>query len=249
MSIPSLVRSSKRTPANSNRTLNSSPASSSGDTSVDVPMDTDATYGVWWLVLVNSVFFIVFALSFTRPRTGRDWRSLGAFSAFIVALFAEMYGFPLSIYLLSGWLARHYPEIDPFAHDTGHFWHILLRRPGPAHSDPLHIFSEVLVFVGLILLAVSWRVLYWAQRDRTLATTGPYAWVRHPQYTAFMMIMLGFLLQWPTFPTLLMFPVLVGLYILLAYEEEAEARVQFGEAYDRYAAVTPAFFPSWRKRV
>lgn len=212
-------------------------------------MDTDATYGVWWLVLVNSVFFIVFALSFTRPRTGRDWRSLGAFSAFIVALFAEMYGFPLSIYLLSGWLARHYPEIDPFAHDTGHFWHILLRRPGPAHSDPLHIFSEVLVFVGLILLAVSWRVLYWAQRDRTLATTGPYAWVRHPQYTAFMMIMLGFLLQWPTFPTLLMFPVLVGLYILLAYEEEAEARVQFGEAYDRYAAVTPAFFPSWRKRV
>jgi protein-S-isoprenylcysteine O-methyltransferase Ste14 len=212
-------------------------------------MDNDATYGVWWLVLANSVFFIVFALSFTRPRTGRDWRSLGAFSAFIVALFAEMYGFPLSIYLLSGWLARHYPEIDPFAHDTGHFWHILLRRPGPAHSDPLHIFSEVLVFVGLILLAFSWRVLYWAQRDRTLATTGPYAWVRHPQYTAFMMIMLGFLLQWPTFPTLLMFPVLLGLYILLAYEEEAEARVQFGEAYDRYAAVTPAFFPRWSKRV
>lgn len=212
-------------------------------------MDNDATYGVWWLVLVNSGFFIVFALSFTRPRTGRDWRSLGAFSAFIVALFAEMYGFPLSIYLLSGWLARHYPEIDPFAHDTGHFWHILLRRPGPAHSDPLHIFSEVLVLVGLILLAFSWRVLYWAQRDRTLATTSPYAWVRHPQYTAFMMIMLGFLLQWPTLPTLLMFPVLVGLYILLAHEEEAEARVQFGEAYDRYASVTPAFFPSWRKRV
>ncbi len=137
-------------------------------------MEAGSDYGVWWLVLVNSVFFIVFALSFTRPRTGRDWRSLGAFSAFIVALFAEMYGFPLSIYLLSGWLASHYPEIDPFAHDTGHFWHTLLDRQGPAHSDPLHIFSEVLVFAGLILLAVSWRVLYWAQRehdpghDRTL---------------------------------------------------------------------------------
>jgi protein-S-isoprenylcysteine O-methyltransferase Ste14 len=212
-------------------------------------MDNDAAYGVWWLVLVNSIFFIVFALSFTRPRTARDWRSLGVFSAFIVALFAEMYGFPLSIYLLSGWLASHYPEVDPFAHDTGHFWHTLLGKEGPAHSDPLHIFSEVLVFSGLILLALSWRVLYRAQQARTLATTGPYALMRHPQYTAFMMVMLGFLLQWPTIPTLLMFPVLVGMYILLAYEEEAGARAQFGEAYDRYAAVTPGFSPSWRKRV
>ena len=217
--------------------------------SEDLPMDSDASYGVWWLVLVNSIFFIVFALSFTRPRTARDWRSLGVFSAFIVALFAEMYGFPLSIYLLSGWLASHYPEVDPFAHDTGHFWHTLLGKEGPAHSDPLHIFSEVLVFSGLILLALSWRVLYRAQQARTLATTGPYALMRHPQYTAFMMVMLGFLLQWPTIPTLLMFPVLVGMYILLAYEEEAEARAQFGEAYDRYAAVTPGFSPSWRKRV
>jgi len=212
-------------------------------------MDKNASYGVWWLVLVNSIFFIVFALSFTRPRTGRDWRSLGAFSAFIVALFAEMYGFPLSVYLLSGWLASHYPEVDPFAHDTGHFWHVLLGIPGPAHSDPFHFLSEILVFVGLILLALSWRILYWAQRDRTLATTGPYALIRHPQYVAFIVIMLGFLLQWPTIPTLLMFPVLVGMYILLAYEEEAEALAQFGEAYDRYVTVTPAFIPSWRRRI
>ncbi len=215
----------------------------------DLSMDNNASYGVWWLVLVNSLFFILFALSFTRPRTGRDWRSLGAFSAFIVALFAEMYGFPLSIYLLSGWLTSHYPEVDPFAHDTGHFWHILLRKEGPAHSDPLHIFSEVLVFAGLILLAVSWRILYRAQRDQVLATSGPYALIRHPQYAALIIIMLGFLLQWPTVPTLLMFPVLVGMYILLAHEEEAEACAQFGENYEHYAAVTPAFFPSWRKQV
>lgn len=211
-------------------------------------MDSEAAYGVWWLVLINSAFFIIFALSFTRPRTGRDWRSLGVFSAFIVALFAEMYGFPLSMYLLSGWLASYYPEADPFAHDTGHFWHTLLGMEGPAHSHPLHIFSEVLVFIGLILLAVSWHILYWAQRDRTMATTGPYAAIRHPQYAAFMMIMFGFLLQWPTIPTLLMFPILVGLYVHLAHEEEAEARAQFGEAYDRYAAATPAFIPSWKKR-
>ncbi|OQW31579.1 MAG: isoprenylcysteine carboxyl methyltransferase [Nitrospira sp. SG-bin1] len=211
-------------------------------------MDNDTVYGVWWLVFVNSLFFIVFAFGFMRPRTGRDWRSLGAFSAFMVALFSEMYGFPLSIYLLSGWLASRYPEVDPFAHDTGHFWHILLGIPGPAHADPLHIFSEILVFVGLILLAVSWRTLYWAQRDQILATTGPYALIRHPQYAAFMLIMLGFLLQWPTIPTLFMFPVLIGMYVLLAHEEEAEARAKFGEVYDRYAARTPAFVPSWRTR-
>jgi protein-S-isoprenylcysteine O-methyltransferase Ste14 len=211
-------------------------------------MDTDAAYGVWWLVLVNSLFFIHFALSFTRPRTGRDWRSLGVFSAFIVALFAEMYGFPLSIYLLSGWLASHYPKVDPLAHDTGHFWQTLLGSQGSAHSHPLHILSEVLVFIGLILLAVSWRILYRAQRAQVLATSGPYSLIRHPQYAAFIMIMLGFLFQWPTFPTMLMFPVLVGMYILLAHEEEAEAHAQFGEAYDRYVAATPAFLPSWRKR-
>ena len=99
----------------------------------------------------------------------------------------------------------------------------------------------------LLVLAVSWRILYWAQRTHTLATSGPYALIRHPQYVAFITIMLGFILQWPTFPTLFMFPVLTGLYIHLAHQEESEARRQFGEAYDRYAAATPAFIPSWKK--
>ena len=211
-------------------------------------MDEGSAYGLWSLVIINSAVFILFAFSFTRPRTRRDWRSLGAFSAFIMALFAEMYGFPLTIYLLSGWLASQYPAVDPFAHDTGHLWHTLLGRQGPAHSDPLHIFSEVLVFAGLILLAASWRVLYRAQRTQTLATTGPYAWMRHPQYAAFIVIMLGFLLQWPTIPTLLMFPVLVAMYVRLAHKEEEQIRAEFGESYDRYTAATPAFFPRWRRQ-
>ena len=56
-------------------------------------------------------------------------------------------------------------------------------------------------------------------------------------------VLLGFLLQWPTLPTLLMFPILLYMYVRLARREEREVRAEFGEAYARYAAVTPAFFP------
>ena len=159
-----------------------------------------------------------------------------------------MYGFPLTIYLLSGWLASRYPEVNVLSHEAGHLWHTLLGMKGHAHVDPVHIFSELLIFGGLILLAASWEVLYRAQRTQMLATTGPYAWMRHPQYAGFIMIMLGFLLQWPTIPTLLMFPILVGMYVHLAHKEEAEVRVEFGEAYARYAAATPAFFPRWKRK-
>ena len=211
-------------------------------------MNEESAYGLWSLVLINSAVFILFAFSFTRPRTTRDWRSLGAFSAFIVALFVEMYGFPLTIYLLTGWLASLYPEVNVLSHDTGHLWHTLLGSKGHAHSDPLHILSELLVFGGLILLSASWQVLYRAQRTQALATTGPYASMRHPQYAAFIVIMFGFLLQWPTILTLLMFPILVGMYVHLAHKEEAEVRAEFGEAYDRYAETTPAFFPRWKRQ-
>ena len=207
--------------------------------------DTPA-YGLWSLIL-NAAVFIIFAFSFTHPRSARDWRSFGAFAAFLVALFTEMYGFPLTIYLLAGWLGRLYPGLDLLSHDAGHLWWTL-QLAGSTHWNLLHILSTLLIGGGFVLLAASWRVLYEAQRQHTLAVTGPYARLRHPQYTAFVVIMLGFLFQWPTLLTLLMFPMLVTMYVRLAHREEREALAEFGEAYARYAATTPAFSTFWSER-
>ena len=200
-------------------------------------------YGLWWLVIVNSLVFIIFAFSFTKPGTARDWRSFGAFSAFVVALFTEMYGFPLTLYLLSGWLQSRYPGVDFFSHDAGHLLEVLFGWRANPHFGPFHMLSIAFIGGGFWLLAAAWKVLYAAQRAHALATTGPYARIRHPQYAAFVLIMFGFLLQWPTVLTLAMFPVLTWMYVRLARREEQEVRVEFGEQYARYAARTPAFIP------
>jgi protein-S-isoprenylcysteine O-methyltransferase Ste14 len=201
------------------------------------------SYGLWSLVIINSLVFIIFAFSFTKPKTQRDWRSFSAFSAFIVALFVEMYGFPLTIYLLSGWLSNKIPGLDPFAHDSGHLLEDLFGNRSNPHFGPFHILSSVFIVGGFFLLSSAWRVLYTAQRHHRLAKSGPYAKIRHPQYVGFVLIMLGFLLQWPTILTVLMFPILVIMYVKLARAEEKEAKAQFGNEYDTYAANVPAFFP------
>jgi Cu+-exporting ATPase len=214
---------------------------------MDHAADTPA-YGLWSLVIIESAVFILFAFSFFKPQTKRDWRTFGGFSAFIVALFAEMYGFPLTIYLISGWLARRFPGLDPFSHDAGHLWFTLLGLKGNPHTHPVHIASMVIIGLGFWLLAASWRVLYASQRDKRLATSGPYARVRHPQYDGFVLIMFGFLLQWPTLVTLVMFPILVVTYVRLARREERDVRAEFGAPWDAYAAETPAFIPRlWPK--
>ncbi len=201
------------------------------------------SYGLWFLVIVNSAIFILFAYSFFKPKTKRDWRSFGAFSAFLVALFTEMYGFPLTIYFLSGWLQNRFPGVDWFSHDAGHLLEMLFGWKANPHFGPFHLLSFAFIGGGFILIARAWRVLYAAQKRHALATTGPYAHMRHPQYIGFVLVMFGFLLQWPTLLTLTMFPVLVWMYVHLARHEEREARAQFGEPYAEYARRVPAFIP------
>lgn len=204
-------------------------------------------YGMWVIAAVNTFVFLIFAFSFTRPRKGRDWRSFGAFSAFIVALFTEMYGFPLTIYLLSGWLGSRFPALS-FSHDGGHLWYSLMGLHGDPHQYPIHMLSEWMILAGMIFLAVTWKYLHRAQQNGQVAAKGPYAWMRHPQYAAFILILTGFLVQWPTILTVVMYPVLLFMYVHLAGLEEKESLEYFGEAYQKYMESVPKWGFSFKKQ-
>ena len=127
-------------------------------------------YGLWSLVVINSAIFLIFAFSFTKPKTARDWRSFGGFAAFVIALFTEMYGVPLTIYFISGWLASRYPGLDLLPHNTGHLWNTLLGWKGDPHLNPLHVLSNLFIAGGFLLLASAWNVLHGAQRAGRVAT-------------------------------------------------------------------------------
>jgi protein-S-isoprenylcysteine O-methyltransferase Ste14 len=202
-----------------------------------------AANGLLWFAVINASILIIFSLSFAKAESHHEWRSLGALSAFIVALFAEMYGFPLTIYVLSGLLASRYPETDPFRYSAGQLWPTLFGLRNEDWFNPIDLASYILVAGGFLLIVCSWRVLYQAQRGRRLAQSGPYSWIRHPQYAGFFLVMLGLLLMWPALSTLTMFPVLTVVYIRLALHEERISVAQFGDEYRRYMAATPAFVP------
>jgi protein-S-isoprenylcysteine O-methyltransferase Ste14 len=202
----------------------------------------DYGYGLWFLVAVNSLVFIIFAGSFFHPQSKRDWRALGGFSAFVIALFTEMYGYPLTIYLLTGPLGGLIPGVD-LSHDSGHLWADLIGWKGDPHFSPFHLASYAFIIGGFWLISSGWRVLFASLKTKTLATTGPYTRLRHPQYAGFVLIMIGFLLQWPTLATLIMFPILLVIYRRLAIREEREIETRFGEPWRLYAAQTPRFIP------
>lgn len=202
-------------------------------------------YGFWSLAVVNIGLFVFFLLSFLAPTQRREWRSMGVTAAFIVALFTEMYGFPLTIYLLTAWLGNRHPALNPFSHASGHLWLTFLGG-GRAMMISIHIVSNGLIVAGFWIMAAAWRRIHAAKGE--LVTEGPYRYVRHPQYSGLFLIIIGLLIQWPTIVTALMSPVLFYVYYRLARREEAEVSEKFGEAYRRYRSVTPMFVPGLKYR-
>lgn len=199
-------------------------------------------YGLWSLVIINSVIILGFAFSFFKPKTKADWRTFGAFSAFIIALFTEMYGFPLTIFLLSGWLLQQFPGLDLYSHENGHLLEIFFGSADNPHFGILHILSSILIIAGFVVISKAWKELYEAQKKGIVATGGTYSYVRHPQYSGFILIMLGFLFQWPTLVTIIMFPILLVVYYRLALSEEKNCIKELGKAYEEYLKKVPRRF-------
>jgi methanethiol S-methyltransferase len=200
----------------------------------------DYAYGLWTAVIFNIVIFGLFAYSAFKPTTKRDWRTLGAFSAFIVALFSEMFGYPLTIYILTSLLGKKYPVFDPFSHVNGHLW-VALAGGSSTLYNILHPLSNVLIFSGLIIIAIGWRGVH--SGNGHLVTNGIYRFVRHPQYSGFILTIIGFLVQWPTIITMIMAPILLAMYTRLAKKEETEMIDTFGVKYSEYMKRVPRFIP------
>jgi len=183
---------------------------------------------------------------YLAPRTWREWAGAGLVQAFIIALYAEMYGFPLTIYLLVRFFG-----LDR-AYLNANLWSTLLGI-GEVGMMISMIAGYVLLFAGFGIFLQGWRQLYRAHQENRLATDGLYRLVRHPQYTGLFIALFGEgIVHWPTLFSVGLFPVIVLAYALLARKEEQKVIERFGEAYLEYRGRVPMFLPGkgqWRKLV
>ena len=200
-------------------------------------------YGFWTTVVFVFLVFMFIVFSYVKPKEKFEWRSMGLFIGFLAALFTEMYGFPLTIYLLTSWLGSNYPVLDPFSHSSGHLVLVFL---GLSHStvamSVLHLITNGIIFFGIYIIYLGWKKIYHATGEQLVAD-GIYAHIRHPQYVGMMLITIGFLIQWPTIITLVMWPILLFLYYRLSKYEEKKLAAKFGQEFYEYQAKVPAIIP------
>jgi len=197
-------------------------------------------YGMWLVAAVNIIVFLFFTLRFLKPKDGIEWRNMSMLTIFFATLFAEMYGFPLTIFILVSWLGDTYPVVEPFNDKFGNLWVVLFGSFDLVWFLIMTL-SISLILMGYALLLKGWKLIHAARGG--LVTDGVYAYARHPQYTGLFLVIIGFLLQWPTLPSIILAPVLFYVYTQLAKSEEQNIRQEIGEIYEKYAQTVPTFFP------
>lgn len=202
--------------------------------------DFNGHYQHWFLVIIMIVVASWIFYRYAAPKSWREWTGAGLVQAFIIALYAEMYGFPLTIFLLTGFFGIDIP-LTPY---SGHLWATLLGY-GYVGAMIEMFLGYAFVILGILLLMEGWREVYYASRENRLATDGLYGVVRHPQYAGIMLAVFGQIIHWPTIITLALFPVIVLLYVWLARKEEKKMIEKFGDEYIAYRNRVPMFFPRW----
>ena len=205
-------------------------------------MDTVLHEWQWVALWPYAILMIVIAswvmYHFLAPESWRDWAGAGLVQAFIIALYAEMYGFPLTIYALTSFLHIRLPLV----HNSGHLWAALLGYGESGAVVEMEL-GYLFVAVGLILIIKGWTQVYFSGGQ--LVTDGIYAIMRHPQYAGIFIAIFGQLVHWPTIPTLLLAPLIVWIYVRLARREEARMIKKFGARYLEYQRRVPMFIPHW----
>ena len=192
---------------------------------------------MWGLAFIVIVVLSWLLYSYLAPETWREWSRAGVVQAFIIAFYAEMYGFPLTIYLL----ARYF-GLDVAWTDGGNLWAQLFGTPA-AHIVAM-LLGYSLVFAGATLVADGWRSVHRAHRENRLVTKGTYALIRHPQYTGLFMIVFGEgIVHWPTIVSVAAFPIIIVAYTMLARKEELQMIESFGDEYREYQRRVPMFIP------
>lgn len=208
-------------------------------------MSFDQWYGNWGATAVTSVGALLALFFLTQPRKPKEWRGAGMSAAFFISLFTEMYGIPLTIYLLAPVLGV---EPKTFGMYESHLWAYLMSQANLLGLETgvylVMTFSTILVLLGFGLLALGWNQVYRGRGH--LVMSGIYSQSRHPQYLGLILVVVGFLIMWPTVLTILLAPLLITKYFLLAREEDRELEKAFGERFMRYRETVPAFIPSIR---
>jgi protein-S-isoprenylcysteine O-methyltransferase Ste14 len=201
-------------------------------------------YFNFWLVAIYIALLSIFLFGILRPRRKSEWKSAGVAQAWVIALYAEMYGVPLTAYWVMNWLGRS--RADAEVHFNGHLWPVLLQfQPATVELAQFWftVIGQLFILVGALLAIFGWRQLYIAVKQNRMAKTGLYRYIRHPQYTGFFLFLVGSMINWPTAITMLTLPILWAVYLRLARVEEGVAIESFGDSYRQYMAETGRFLP------
>ncbi|MBX3646353.1 MAG: isoprenylcysteine carboxylmethyltransferase family protein [Rhodocyclaceae bacterium] len=204
---------------------------------MDVTNQSIAHSGAWGLAVIMVAIASWILYRFLAPKSWREWAGAGLVQAFFIALYAEMYGFPLTIYLLSRFFGLDRTDLN------ASLWSTLLGV-GELGMLISMLLGYGLLFSGLGIFAQGWRELYRAHHEERLATDGLYSFVRHPQYTGLFIALFGEgVVHWPTLFSVSLFPLIVLAYVLLARREERLMVERFGNDYSIYRGQVPMFLP------